>query len=1405
MTNGTKNIEEVFPCKIPSRLKNASVTALSVNLDARSMSVCLLLPQIIPYREIARFQSSLTFYYSLRTCDLSVRYENAGLDSSLLEEYKQNLIDHLSENDPILSFLFSESEWALLNDSITITLHHGGIELCQSAQVEKRMAQLIQTELRVNAKVSVLEGEVKNTASEPESFVPISVAKTTKEKKPTATSSGKALYGKPFTGSAVSAKEVNGDSGTVIVEGELFAPDTRETKNGGMIATFNLTDRKSSIACKIFLRSKDDFVPLKGSLKEGNFLRIRGSAEYDRYAQDNVIKVRDIMPLDHEMREDNAPEKRAELHLHTQFSAMDGVSSPKSLIMQAAAWGHKAIGITDHGVVQAFPDAYKAQKAAAEAGHEIKVLYGVEAYLYDNDLDDELVVFDIETTGLSADADEIIEIGAVKVENGAITDRFSSFVNPNIAIDPRITELTGITDEMVKNAPTINTVLPRFFEFVGDNAVLAHNAAFDVGFICAAAKRQGLSFRNLVLDTLKISRYLFPNERVHKLDAVARRLGIDNPNHHRAVNDAEVAAEIWFSFIPMLRSRDFVDIESVIDLVPGRIEEKLGRSYHTIIYAKSLKGLFNLYKIISASHLYYFKRFPRVPKKLLARYREDLLVGSACEAGELFRAILNRSSDQKIEEIAKLYDYFEIQPLGNNEFLIRDPKFPQITSKKDLEDLNLAIVRLGEKLRKPVVATCDVHFLNAEDEVYRRILMHGKGFADADFQAPLYLRTTDEMLREFYYLTPEKAKEVVITNPNKIADLFESYSPVKDGTYPPSIENSAEDLERLCKEKAHRLYGDPLPPFIEERMNKELQPIIRQGYDVMYMTAQKLVQDSNEHGYLVGSRGSVGSSFAAFLSGITEVNSLPAHYVCPKCKYLEFPKVAPGQSGCDMEDKVCPECGQLLSKEGHDIPFETFLGFNADKAPDIDLNFSGEYQAEAHKYTEFLFGKGYTFKAGTIGTIAEKTAFGFVKKYCEDHSLILPKAEMERLSRGCTGVKRTTGQHPGGIIVLPKGRDIHEFTPVQHPADDMKSDIITTHFDYHSIHDNLLKLDILGHDDPTMIRMLENITGLDATTIPLDDKDTMSLFTGTEALGVTPEDIDSPVGSYAVPEFGTHFVRQMLVDTKPTKFSELVRISGLSHGTDVWTGNAQDLIRSGICTLSECICTRDDIMAYLISKEMEPGLSFKIMESVRKGKGLTPEWEEAMKAHDVPDWYIASCKKIKYMFPKAHAVAYVTMGFRVAYFKVHHPMAFYRAYFTVRADEFNYETMAKGIDTAKAALASLQGIGKLNQKQQSTQTILEVVIEMYARGFTFLPIDLYESDAKDFLEKDGKILPPFNSLPGLGLSAAQSIVAARQKGAFSSVEDLRIRARISSAVIDLLSDNGCLNSLPNSDQLDMFG
>ena len=1395
MTNGSKNIQEVFQCEIPEALYNASVTMLTANLETRTMNVTLSLPQVVDYHAILKLKNNLTSFYRLRQCQLSLKYENTGLDDELFTEYRKNVIGRLGEEYPILKFILGGSQWKLENDTLHIHLPNGGKNLFQENNTAPLIQRMMQEELGVSIEIEVSES-LSDSPIEAE-LTPVFEPKTPAAKTAKASSApslGGVLLGKPIKNEPISTKEITADSGMVTVEGEIFGFETREIKEK-VLVTFNLTDKKSSVSCKFFTQA-EKLEGIKDSVKDGSYVRLRGEAMYDRYAKDNVIMVKDITASSHAEREDNAPEKRVELHLHTQFSAMDGVSSAKSLIGQAIKWGHKAIGITDHGVVQAFPDALKAQGKS-----DIKILYGVEAYLYDNDLDDEVVVFDIETTGLDPKSESITEIGAVKVANGTIIDRFSSFVHPGKHIPERITELTGITDEMVADAPSIEEVLPQFIEFVGDNAVMAHNASFDMSFIYEAARRLGLPFRNLVMDTLAISRYLFPNERIHKLDVVAKRLEIENPNHHRAVNDAEVAAEIWFAFIPLLRARDFVDMQSVIDLVPGRIEEKLGRAYHTIIYAKNLSGLFNLYKIITASHLSYFKRVPRVPKKLLARYREDLLVGSACEAGELFRAILNKCSKEKIRQVAKLYDYFEIQPLGNNEFLLREQAVP---NREALKDLNRAIVRLGEEMGKMVVATCDVHFLNPEDEVFRRILMHGKGFADADNQAPLYFRTTEEMLEEFSYLGEEKAKEVVITNPNKIADMFSVFSPVKDGTYPPSIENSAEDLQRLCEEKAHRIYGDPLPAFIQERMDKELKPIIRQGYDVMYMTAQKLVQNSNEHGYLVGSRGSVGSSFAAFLSGITEVNSLPAHYICPNCKYLEFPKVAPGQSGCDMEDKVCPNCGQPLGKEGHDIPFETFLGFNADKAPDIDLNFSGDYQAEAHKYTEFLFGKGYTFKAGTIGTIAEKTAFGFVKKYCEDKGITLPNAEMTRLSLGCTGVKRTTGQHPGGIIVLPRGRDIHEFTPVQHPADDMKSDIITTHFDYHSIHDNLLKLDILGHDDPTMIRMLENITGLDATTIPLDDKDTMSLFTGTEALGVTPEQIGSPVGSFAVPEFGTRFVRQMLVDTKPTKFSELVRISGLSHGTDVWLGNAQELIKSGICTLSECVCTRDDIMAYLISKDMEPGLSFKIMESVRKGKGLTPEWEEAMKAHDVPDWYIDSCKKIKYMFPKAHAVAYVTMGFRVAYFKVHYPMAFYRSYFTVRADEFNYETMAKGEDVARNALKELESIGKLNAKQQNTQTILEVVIEMYARGFDFVPIDIYESDAKEFLEKDGKILPPLNSLPNLGLSAAQSIVEERKNGAFSSKEDFKLRTRLSAALLELLSKNGCLDGLPDSDQLNLF-
>ena len=1070
-----------------------------------------------------------------------------------------------------------------------------------------------------------------------------------------------------------------------------------------------------------------------------------------------IVEMPDI---ETKKRMDFAKEKRVELHLHTQMSQMDGVNSATDLIKRAVSWGMKSIAITDHGVVQSFPEA---KKAADKYG--IKVIYGVEAYIVPDDnaidlsngMDNEYIVLDIETTGLSFRTEKITEIGAVRVKDGEIVDTFECFVNPKVPIPQRIVEITGITDEMVKDADTIDIVMPKFLEFIGNLKLIAHNADFDIGFLKYNAESLGLKMDNDYIDSLKLSRQLYPEFKKHKLGILADKFGINVENAHRALDDVKTLVKVFKKLLekyneqPKGRGKKKEEKKELYKTLP---------SYHAIILAKNYKGLRNLYELISTSHLNYFYKKPRILTSVLEKYKEGLILGSACEQGELYRAIVAGKSDEEIEKIASRYDYLEIQPLGNNMFMVRNGTVPD---EEALKDINRRIVSLGEKLGKKVVATCDAHFMDPEDEIYRRILMAGQGYQDADEQAPLYLRTTEEMLKEFSYLGEEKAYEIVVTNTNLISNMCEEISPISSEKCPPHLENAEKEIEEICTNKAKELYGDPLPKIVQDRLNKELDSIIKNGFSTLYIIAQKLVWKSNEDGYLVGSRGSVGSSFVANMLGITEVNSLPPHYRCPKCKYSDFTDYGI-KNGVDLPDKVCPKCGANLFKDGMDIPFETFLGFNGDKEPDIDLNFSGEYQSKIHKYAEVIFGKGKTFKAGTVGTIADKTAFGFVKNYYEDRGIQVTNAEISRLVKGCTGVKRTTGQHPGGIIVVPHEREICEFTPVQHPADDPNSDIITTHFDYHSIDKNLLKLDMLGHDDPTVIRMLQDLTGVDPKTIPLDDKKTMSLFTSTEALGVSPKQIHSNTGAYGIPEFGTKFVRGMLDDTKPTTFEELIRISGLSHGTDVWLNNAQDLIKSGKATLSEAICTRDDIMTYLIRKGMPPGDSFKIMENVRKGKGLTEEQEELMKEYSVPDWYIDSCKKIKYMFPKAHAVAYVTMAFRIAWFKVNYPLAYYAAYYSIRADDFDSEFMIYGKEKVKAKMEELEKLGNsMSVKEKGIYTILEIVLEMYERGYKFLPIDLYKSHSTKFLIEDGAIRPPLASIPGLGNVAAESIYKAVQE------------------------------------------
>ena len=1247
------------------------------------------------------------------------------------------------------------------------------------------------------------------------------------------------IYGRDFEEEAIPIEEIIGDMGEIVIRGKIIRYDSREIKNEKTILMFDVTDFTDTMTIKMFARN-DQVKEITAEMKSGAFVKLKGVTMIDRF--DNELTIGSIagikkIPDFTTSRSDTSVQKRVELHCHTKMSDMDGVSEAKDIVKRAYKWGHPAIAITDHGVVQSFPDAnhvwedlWKAEKAKRiEAGDQspdkqdfFKVIYGMEAYLVDDlkeivtgdegqDLNADFVVFDIETTGFSPVNNKIIEIGAVKIRQGEITDRFSVFVNPGVPIPFEIEKLTSINDSMVMDAPPIEVILPQFLDFCQDAVLVAHNANFDMSFIMENAKRQGISRKFTFVDTLGIARVLLTHQAKHTLDAVAKTLSISLENHHRAVDDAECTAHIFLKFSAMLRERGADTLSRINALGESSpdIIKKL-TSYHAIILAENNIGRENLYRLVSASHLQYFNRHPRVPKSLLLKYREGLILGSACEAGELYRALLDGKAEEEIARIVNFYDYLEIQPLGNNHFMIDSPKVPAVNSEEDIMDFNRRIVALGEEFNKPVVATCDVHFLDPEDEVYRRIIMAGKGFDDADNQAPLYLRTTEEMLKEFEYLGSDKAREVVITNTNKIADRIDVMSPVRPDKCPPVIPDSDKTLTEICYNKAHELYGEELPAIVKDRLDKELHSIISNGFAVMYIIAQKLVWKSVEDGYLVGSRGSVGSSLVAFMAGITEVNSLSAHYRCPNCHYYDFDspevKAFAGNAGCDMPDKICPVCGKPLVKDGFDIPFETFLGFKGDKEPDIDLNFSGEYQSKAHKYTEVIFGAGQTYRAGTVGTLADKTAYGYVKNYYEERGKRKRSCEINRIVLGCTGVRRSTGQHPGGIIVLPVGEDINSFTPVQHPANDMTTDIVTTHFDYHSIDHNLLKLDILGHDDPTMIRMLQDLTGIDPTTIPLDDPGVMSLFQNTSALGITPDDIDGcPVGSLGIPEFGTDFVIQMLLDTKPKCFSDLIRISGLGHGTDVWLGNAQTLILEGTADISHCICCRDDIMIYLINKGVDSALSFTIMESVRKGKGLKPEFESAMKEKDVPDWYIASCKKIKYMFPKAHAAAYVMMAWRIAYCKINYPLAYYAAFFSIRAKAFSYELMCQGMQHLKNVMADYKKReDTLSQKEQASLKDMKIVLEMYARGYDFIPIDIFSAKSRSFQIVDGKLMPSLNSIDGLGEAAADAIVEAAKDGPFLSKDDFRQRTKVSKTIVELMDSLNLLGKLPESNQISLF-
>ena len=1461
--------------ELPEAVTKGEITALQVDSASRSITATVLFPVLVDRADLYEAEKRVAGAPALQLQHARLRPKFPP--NSFSADYLPSLVREMKRRDASINGTFSDATARLEDGKIVVTLAHGGADLMRQRHVDRLMSRVISEEFGLSVAVDFdgvtkVDGEsaaylerqrsteekLRRQAAQDEmaQYESMMSRPSPHERKAAARAQSSPAQRVGTGGSAETwgdrvppvvtvrsgatlrpaivpetMKEVFGrmgrvrlqpldhispDAGSAAVWGEIFSVETRLTRDQSRkIYSINITDYTGSITLKLLQDAKQ--CQALDALGKGTSIVVRGEVEYDKYDHEIVLRPRAIATVDQFRVEDDAPVKRVELHLHTNMSSMDGVTGAADLVKRAAAWGHKAVAITDHGVAQAFPDAMNAVEAIHKKGGDLKVIYGMESYFCndmvpavkgetDRPFDGEFIVFDIETTGLSPVQDRVTEIGAVRVRGGEVVEEQDWLVDPERPIPANITALTGITDEMVRGQLKEGEALEAFERFCGPDAVLvAHNAEFDVSFLRGVARRCGRDFPYTYVDTLPMCRSLLTGIKNNKLDTVAAYFKAPAFNHHRASDDAKTLAFIFTRLLERLHEDTGAErLQQVNTSLTGGDWKKL-RPYHQIILVQNQKGLKNLYKLISISHLETFFKKPRILKSTLMQYREGLLLGSACEAGELFRAVFNGAPWAELCRIAEFYDYLEIQPIGNNAFMIRDG---QVKDEEQLREFNRTIVRLGEKLGKPVVATCDVHFMDPKDADYRRILMAGQGYSDADNQAPLYFRTTPEMLQEFAYLGEEKAYEVVVTNPNRIADLIEEVRPIPEGVFPPFIDGAEEQLNSICWKRAKEIYGDPLPEIVQKRLERELGSINKHGFSVLYMTAQKLVANSEEHGYLVGSRGSVGSSFVASMSGISEVNPLVPHYICPYCKNSEFITDGSYGSGFDLPPKKCPKCGSDYDRDGHNIPFETFLGFDGDKTPDIDLNFSGEYQSGAHRYTETLFGKDHVFKAGTIATVADKTAIGFVKKYAEERGVTLHRAEEQRLAIGCTGIKRTTGQHPGGMVVVPKGYEIYDFCPVQHPANDQNSDNITTHFDFHSIHDTICKLDELGHDVPTIYHYLEEYTGIPVMKVSMSDPDVMALFHSTEPLGVTPEEIDSQTGTFSLPELGTPFVRQMLMDSQPKTFSDFLQISGLSHGTDVWLGNAQDLIRSGTCSISEVIGTRDSIMTYLLQKGLEPKMAFKIMEITRKGKAptqLTDEHKQAMREHGVPEWYIDSCLKIKYMFPKAHAAAYMISALRLGWYKVHRPVEYYAAYFTVRSEDFDGMVVAQGREAVRRRMSEIQMKGKeASKKEEDAFSTFQIVNEMLSRGIQVLPVDLYRSDSHRYLVEDGKIRLPFSSLAGVGGAAANSLYEAGRQGRYISVDDLQARAKVSRAVIETLGEAGALRDLPQSSQMTLF-